>query len=385
MRFVFAALDNFGHVYPVVPLALAARDAGHDVLFATGSQLAPRLERAGLRTAAVLPDALWGEAKLLERQPELRDVPPQDKPRLAYGMFGDILAEAAARDLLPVLRSERPDAVVFESYALGAGLAAALHGVPRVVHSLNQPWPPPMVASLRDGAVWSRVGGRGEPPDVFDGEVYVEIRPPLLRDAPPPPSAAVVEVAPVPWSEGGELPSWVPGSRDRRLAYLTLGTVVFGNVAALRAAATGLASLDLDVLVTVGPAGDPAAVDGLGERVRAERFVAQDEVLRHADVVVSHCGSGTMLGALTHGVPHLALPQGADQFYNAEQLAGSGAGLSLMPDEITEDAVADAVRRLLDEPSFAARTVRARDEIAAMPTPADAITALVEAVSAVAR
>ena len=47
--------------------------------------------------------------------------------------------------------------------------------------------------------------------------------------------------------------------------------------------------------------------------VRAERFVPQSEELPHCDLVISHGGSGSVLGALAHGLPQLLLPLGADQ------------------------------------------------------------------------
>ena len=35
MRILFSSRPTFGHVYPLMPLALAARDAGHNVTFTT--------------------------------------------------------------------------------------------------------------------------------------------------------------------------------------------------------------------------------------------------------------------------------------------------------------------------------------------------------------
>jgi UDP:flavonoid glycosyltransferase YjiC (YdhE family) len=96
----------------------------------------------------------------------------------------------------------------------------------------------------------------------------------------------------------------------------------------------------------------------------------------HVDVVAHHCGSGTMLGALGHGLPQLALPHGADQFTNAQALLDSGAGRRLLPEEITADAVAEALQALLTEPAYreAARGLAA--EIAVMPAPAEVVSEL---------
>ena len=118
---------------------------------------------------------------------------------------------------------------------------------------------------------------------------------------------------------------------------------------ALREAVEGLRKLAVDALVAVGPDGDPASLGPLPDSVRVERFVAQAALLPRVDLVAHHCGSGTMLGALGHGLPQLALPHGADQFTNAQALLDCGAGRRLLPEEITADAVAEALQALLTE------------------------------------
>jgi UDP:flavonoid glycosyltransferase YjiC (YdhE family) len=128
--------------------------------------------------------------------------------------------------------------------------------------------------------------------------------------------------------------------------------------------------------VTVGPAGDPAALGPLPGSVRVERFVPQGVLLPHLAVVAHHGGSGTMLGALAHGLPQLLLPHGADQFMNAQALVDSGAGLRLLPEQITPQTVADAVQALLREARHREAASRIAAEIAAMPEPARVVAEL---------
>jgi MGT family glycosyltransferase len=113
-----------------------------------------------------------------------------------------------------------------------------------------------------------------------------------------------------------------------------------------------IADLDVRALVTVGARGDPSMFGPLPPKVRVEQFVPQARVMPHASLVVSHGGSGTLFGALAHGLPQLCLPQAADQFDNAELILRHGAGLFVKPDETTVGAVQNAVRRLLVEPMF---------------------------------
>jgi UDP:flavonoid glycosyltransferase YjiC (YdhE family) len=104
-------------------------------------------------------------------------------------------------------------------------------------------------------------------------------------------------------------------------------------------------------------------------------------ILPHCDLVISHAGSGATIGALAAAVPMLALPQGADQFLNAKAITRLGAGLRLLPHELTPSAVRDAARRLLDEPSFAAIARIEQRVIRTMPPPASIVARLEALVS----
>jgi UDP:flavonoid glycosyltransferase YjiC (YdhE family) len=126
----------------------------------------------------------------------------------------------------------------------------------------------------------------------------------------------------------------------------------------------------VNLVVTTGPGFDAALLGPLPPSVRIAPFLAQAAVLPRCRAVVSHAGAGTMLGALCHGLPQLCLPQGTDQPSNTAALLPTGAALALQPDEITADRVAEALGRLLNEPSFRQAANRVRAEIERMPTAA---------------
>ena len=75
------------------------------------------------------------------------------------------------------------------------------------------------------------------------------------------------------------------------------------------------------MVATTGRRLDPDELGPVPPNVVVEEFVPQDAVLARADLLVSHSGSGTMLGGLVHGVPQVALPRGTDQPQNAALLA----------------------------------------------------------------
>jgi MGT family glycosyltransferase len=173
---------------------------------------------------------------------------------------------------------------------------------------------------------------------------------------------------PVAFAEADDVPPFV--RHGGRLGYVTLGTI-YGAVDLLRRVIDGLVRLGLRVLVATGPSVDPAELGELPASVSIERWVPQAKLWPCVDVAVHHGGSGTMLGALAHGVRQLIVPQAADQPTNARTVAEAGAGLALSPAEVTADAVAEKVNLIMTADSFQEAAHRLRREIEQMPSPAD--------------
>ena len=157
-----------------------------------------------------------------------------------------------------------------------------------------------------------------------------------------------------------------PSHRSRVL--VTFGTV-FTEVDVLQPILTALADVDVDLLVTLGLFAKPEQFDVDPERVEFTPFVPLAQLLDGVAAVVSHGGAGTTLGTLSRGVPMVIVPQGADQFLQADRIVASGAGLALPVGAAEPAAVADALRRVLAEESFAAKAREVQAGIAAMPSP----------------
>jgi MGT family glycosyltransferase len=210
------------------------------------------------------------------------------------------------------------------------------------------------------------------------GDPYLDICPPSLQLPAVAASDSRIAMRPVVWSQGGDLPRSVK-ERDtgRPLVYVTLGTALV-KAEVLREAVEGLSRLPVDVLVS---AGRKVAVEELGEVsdwVQVEEWVPQGDLLPLVDLVVSHGGSGTMLGALACGVPHLVIPQGADQFSNAQVLVDAGLGRRILPAELGAEVVRTEAEALLDDQLTFARVSDLSREVAGMPAPAEALQRLVE-------
>ncbi|WP_436492515.1 glycosyltransferase [Actinokineospora sp. HUAS TT18] len=319
MRVLFASLASVGHTYPLIPLAIAARGAGHEVHFAAGEHVHVPLAANGLR------------------------------PFRPADSFYEIYAEDIEADLARL----KPDLVVHEWGVPGVAVAAHRAGIPGAWHGFGRMFP--------DGI------GLESPEKVVSGLPHIDICPPSLQEKGFL-AEQRIELRPVPFSTSAE-PSERKGQAT--FVYLTLGTV-FGTPELLRTVIKGLESLFAPTAGAVLVAAGPVPLEQIGEvpsNVKVRAWWPQADVLPLMDVVVHHGGSGTTLNALSAGIPQLVLPQGADHFANAEAVCAAGAGLRLLAGELSADAVADQVRALLRDSSHrdAARVVA--DEIARMPSP----------------
>jgi UDP:flavonoid glycosyltransferase YjiC (YdhE family) len=115
----------------------------------------------------------------------------------------------------------------------------------------------------------------------------------------------------------------------------------------------------------------------LPANVRTTDYVPFATVFRAAAAAVHHGGSGTLLTALTVGIPQLVAPGSGDRTVNAELVAQRGAGLAVPAARIT----ARHLERLATDERLAAAAREVSAEIAAMPAPAD----LVDDLTALAR
>jgi UDP:flavonoid glycosyltransferase YjiC (YdhE family) len=313
VRVLFVSLGSVGHTYPMVPLARAARAAGHEVHVAVGEAVHPELSAEGLR--------------------------PFRPADAFYGIY--------AEDLAPELVRLRPDLVVHGWGVPEAAVAAGRAGIPSLWHGFGRMFP-------------ERIGLES-PTAVAPGVAHLDICPPSLQDPDFVSAARRIALRPVPWSPPGPVPA--PGGP---LVYVTLGTA-FGTAEVLTTVLRGLSTVDARVVVATGRV-EPSALGAVPANAAVYPWVAQAALLPHVDVVVHHGGSGTTLGALAVGVPQVLLPQGADQFANADAVSAAGAGVRLATPDA--DAVTETVVRLLGHHAAerdAARAIAA--EIATMPSP----------------
>ena len=328
-RILFATWDGGGNVPPATTVAAELRRRGHDVRF-----LGHQTQRADLEGQGFAFSAYDGVRPFSAANP--------GSPLRQMSVFSDPAMAAAVR---AHLEREPADLVVADALLLGvlAGLSRSGQRHATLVHLFDGyrrgPWARGPIGLL------ARV--RGMSPIRLWDEAAVEIVATLPEldpgaQGPLPPhrrfTGPALAHVPEPQDLSGRPPA----------VLVSLSTYRYpGMTKALQRILDATADLDARVIVTTGPAIDPADLH-TGPPHEVHRFVPHDELMSQVSLVVGHGGHATTVRALVHDLPLVVMPMHPmlDQPMVAEAVQAAGAGRAL-PKKASVEDIREAVGALV--------------------------------------
>jgi UDP:flavonoid glycosyltransferase YjiC (YdhE family) len=329
---VFVTANAGGNVPPLLNIAIEVARRGHRVRVLGHAPQRMTFERAGLEFHAYRDPEPWDPTA------------PQSTFEGLRGFIGELTGPQTASALADLLT---PDSVaVVDCMMLSALRAAQDAGVPTVavVHSFHAyfdgPWrrgPIGIVAKLKGlgtRRIWRNCAavlvctdreldpaGSKQWPDsfVWTGPVQAAA-PPAETVAPPRVLASLSTLA-------------FPGQRE-----------------AVQNILDGLAGAPVDVVLTTGPAVDPADLT-VPANAEVHAFLPHDEVMTTCSAIVGHGGHSTTMRALAHGLPLVIMPMHPllDQAMVGKVVEQVGVGVSIKR-TASSDEVRAAVETVLDGP-----------------------------------
>jgi len=377
MRVLCTCVPGDGHFNPMLPLARAMADAGHEVAFATAEAIAGRVRKAGFEffpAGLSLPEQL---EQAVRRYPDQAALLGAERfENFVPRMLGGVAAPPRIDDLMAIVEEWRPDVVVHDETELGGPVAAARFGIAHADHSVGILRPLSMFVLARQmlEPVYEHWGVEPGPHAGMFDYLYLDVCPPSLQSPwiDQVPVAHPMTNAAIPPDSGEQPPAWLADLPDRPTLYVSLGTIFSADPTVFRTIIEGAREVEVNVIATVGRDNDPADLGPQPDNVHVERYVSQALLLPHCDVVVNQGGTA-ILSILAEGLPMIVVPQGANQFHNAAALEAAGVGRSLLPGQVTAESVRTELRALLDDPGYRKRSEGLAAEIAAMPGPDDGV------------
>ncbi len=386
-RIVIATTGSLGDLHPCLAVALALRQRGHDVLFATAPFYRDRIERHGLSFVPIGPDFAPDDPDMIKKVMDLRRGPEFLLRKLFLPHLRQVYAElddaCSSADLLlagevvfaaPLIGAKRKlpwvSVILSPSSFLSAHDPSIIPGLAWLARIRNAPW----LHRLAARAVQGRLQSWAAPIHEVRRELGLPKTPnAILKDK----FAASLVLclfsrrfgAPQPdWPEHLAQPGFVyyrqsPMPNPRLADFLAGGPppVVFtlGSAAVhapgdffSQSAAAARALCCRAVLV--GGRADLSRMET--PEILAVPYANYSDLFPHAAAVVHQGGIGTTAEALRAGVPALITPHGFDQPDNGARVQRLGLGLTMPRDSYTARQALPYLRRLLEDESFRDRT-----------------------------
>jgi UDP:flavonoid glycosyltransferase YjiC (YdhE family) len=367
MRALFLASPMVGHVLPLVPLARAFGDAGHEVLFATAAEGVDAARKAGVAVHDVAPGLHVGRVvsgALLRHPVRIVRMVAGDTGTDGVGVLFAAMTRRLAAGAVALGDQWQPDLVLHEGLAPAGALAAARRAVPSVLVDglIYDGWRlHSAVTSNLDGLI--RRYGIAALPEPAD--VVAAIPPSLVGGRRGRPMRYV------PATGHGDVPGGLDRPGGRPVVLVSRSTVADPRPDRMMSRVVE-AARDADVDVVLVRPDRAATRRALPPNVTATDWLPFAAVMPHVAGVVTHGGAGTVMTALAAGVPQVVVPGPGDRTLHAELVAARGAGLAVR----TRDITAATLERLVSDPELARNAREVAAEIAAMPAPADLVEPL---------
>ncbi|MGE3276697.1 MAG: glycosyltransferase [Vicinamibacterales bacterium] len=230
----------------------------------------------------------------------------------------------------------------------------------------------PPIAGLAE--LWSPLAQVSQQPEGFD---FPRALPRHFHFAGPFSSARARRAVAFPWDR----------LTGRPIIYAAFGSLVNGDVERAQAIAHAAASLDVQLVLSLGGGGTAADLPGLAGDAVVVSYAPQLELLARASVMITHAGLNSVLECLSAGVPMVAVPITNDEFAIASRIAWNGAGRVVHAEACTPGALHEALDAVLNVPSYRDTARRFQATIAARPgvdRAADIVEGVLERIGAVA-
>ncbi|TXK84589.1 macrolide family glycosyltransferase [Paenibacillus sp. N3.4] len=145
---------------------------------------------------------------------------------------------------------------------------------------------------------------------------------------------------------------------QQKLIYISMGTMFNDVKAFYQQCFEAFASLDIHVVLSVGKRIDIKELRDIPDNFTVLPFVSQLQILKEADLFITHGGMNSVNEALYYGVPLLVIPMAADQPIVAGRVAELGAGKQLDRDALTADLLYESVKELLHAEAYRTNSSR---------------------------
>lgn len=134
---------------------------------------------------------------------------------------------------------------------------------------------------------------------------------------------------------------------EKPMIYISLGTVLKGAVSFFQNCIEAFREENVEVIISVGKQFDVKKLKNIPSNIHIYYSVPQLEVLKMADVFVTHGGMNSISEALVYGTPMVVIPFVSDQPVNARCVEMLGVGKKIEYDGLSKDILRSTILSVL--------------------------------------
>ncbi|WP_068774887.1 macrolide family glycosyltransferase [Paenibacillus sp. FJAT-26967] len=138
----------------------------------------------------------------------------------------------------------------------------------------------------------------------------------------------------------------------RPLIYIAFGTIYNELEEIYKTCLEAFGSREHQVILSVGNKINLQELGEIPDNFIVRPYVPQLEILKRADVFISHGGANSIYEGLCNHVPLVVMPQVFDEYMGALMVEKAGAGIYLRQAEVSAAELKEAVEQVLMTPSY---------------------------------
>lgn len=380
MRALFVSSQIPGHLDwgGYLKTAIALREAGHQVLWASGKAVENLINRAKVPFAPMQHTGWRWPPPPSSPQHSEKSVNElnQQRAQRALDQWLDVERVALATvDLLEVAQRFDPDLLVAENFMSAGALVAEMMEVPFAVAG----WPAveisatPATQAVIDlgrrrlasllkrfeiqGINWSSNG----PPALRSPHLHLTYwSPSWYKGVSLLPQTRHVGGAAAPPDRSGanSISQWLLNREEITelpWVFVTLGTSFSDDLNFFVHASRAVEAVGALPIVALGRRPPKAFMDQLNARAARSSILVPtlefNQILPHVSAAIHHGGAGTTHALVIQAIPQILVPHAADQMHGVRGVTQCGVGVGIRPQNVTVSALAQLLEEMLSESS----------------------------------
>lgn len=141
-------------------------------------------------------------------------------------------------------------------------------------------------------------------------------------------------------------------NEDKKVIYISLGTIFNNSIEFYECCFKAFCNMNVKVIMSVGRKIDISIFKNIPSNFIVRNYVPQLEVLKYADVFITHGGMNSTNEGLYFNIPLILIPQSVDQPFVANRVAELGAGIVIEKNRITPEALNKCAAEILSDDNF---------------------------------